>query len=319
MATLLSMEALEADRRFVARQLAETDDNPWGTVRLMWRNRLSEIDETIAQQALAHSNYASVAVIFDGEPVVGSRDIRLDFATNALDSYQKIVALTAAANQASEGLPLRGAPPGANQSRLYIRDLVRGSMGFILEEVAPDQTEMVATNLKDAVENTTELLLRLSRGSEEEFETTLVNTQSRVVAAVQKFAKILRDAQASARIFGDRQKIALSINEVGRLSDRLSEIEVTEKDEMINGVLRGILPDSRKFELKPVGENSRTITGEISEDVFLKYTANIEFKERFLLQSVHARIKVIHTTRKGRQIRERRILEAMDESKEKNA
>ena len=313
MPTLLSIESLEADRRHVEHQLREADDNPWGTARHMWKTRLAEIDAQISALPSALTNYASVAVIFDGNPVIGSGDIRLDFTTEALDSYQKLVSHALAAKLAqADGLPQRGPLPRADQSRLFIRDLVRGSMGFILEELVPEQREAFATPLKNAVESTTQLLSTLSGGTDEEFETTLESTQPRLVSAVQKFAKVLFEAGASTRILGDEQQIALTTDDVGRLSRRLNEVEVSEEVGPIDGVLLGVLPESREFELKPPGEDQLTIKGSISEALALKYMADADFKERLLLQPVRAQIKVVKTTRNGRLVRERRILEALE-------
>lgn len=312
MPTLLSIEALEADRRYVKRQLGEADGSPWGTARLMWQNRLAEIDQQIAALSAARSNYATVAVIFDGNPVIGFGDIRLDFTADALDSYQKLVSLTLATRLAREELPQRGPLPGADQSRLFIRDLVRGSMGFILEEIVPDQSEAFPTPLKDAVESTTQLLTTLSGGSDEDFEATLEGTQPRLVSAVQRFAKVLYEAGASTRIVGDERRLSLSTDDVGRLSRRLSEVEVAEEVRPVDGVLLGVLPESREFELKPPGNDAVTIKGAISEELALKYTADAAFKERLLLQPVRAQIKMISTSRNGRLVRERRVLEALE-------
>jgi hypothetical protein len=311
MPTLLSIETLEADRRYVERQLAEANNNPWGTASVMWEARLAEINAQIAALAAVRSNSATVAVIFDGNPVIGSGDIRLDFTTEALDSYQKIVSL-ALASKIAEELPQRGPLPGADQSRLFIRDLVRGSMGFILEELAPDQHAMLPTPLKEAVEGATELISALSTVSDDEFERTLGNAQPRLVSAVQKFAKVLYEAGASTRIVGDEQGVALSVDDVGRLSRRLSEVDVTEEMVAVDGVLLGVLPESREFELKPPGEEATAIKGTISEELALKYTADAAFKDRLLLKAVLAQIKVVRTSRNGRVVRERRVLEALE-------
>jgi hypothetical protein len=311
MPTLLSIEALEADRRYVERQLTEADGSPWGTARLMWQSRLAEIDQQIAALAAGRSNYASVAVIFDGNPVIGSGDIRLDFTTEALESYQKVVALTLASRKGVE-MSERGRLPAGDQARLFIRDLVRGSMGFILEELPPQQHEMLPTQLKEAVEDTTQLINTLSTATDDEFEVTLEATQPRLVTAVQKFAKVLYEAGASTRIVGDERRLALSTDDVGRLAKRLNEVEVTEDTTAVDGVLLGVLPDSREFELRPPGDDAVTIKGAISEDLALKYTADVAFKERLLLQPVRAQVKVIRTTRNGRLVRERRVLEAVE-------
>lgn len=315
MPVLLSIEALEADRRYVERQIAEAGDSPWGTARLMWQSRLADIDQQISALAAARSNYASVAVIFDGNPVIGSGDIRLDFTTEALDSYQKVVALALASHNGVE-LPERGRLPAGDQARLFIRDLVRGSMGFILEELPAQQHEMLPTKLKEAVENTTELIGNLSSGTDKEFEATLEGTQPRLVAAVQKFAKILYDAGASTRILGDERQLALSIDDVGRLSRRLAEVEVTEEVVPVDGVLLGVLPEARKFELRLPGDDAGTMEGAVSEELALKYTSDAAFKERLLLQPVRAQVKMIRTTRNGRLVKERPVLEALEPAAE---
>ena len=312
MPVLLSMEALEADRRYVERQIAEAGDSPWGTARLMWQSRLADIDQQIAALSAGRSNYASVAVIFDGNPVIGSGDIRLDFTTEALDSYQKVVALALASQNGVE-LSERGRLPAGDQARLFIRDLVRGSMGFILEELPGQQHEMLPTQLKEAVEDTTQLIANLSAASDAEFEATLAGTQPRLVAAVQKFAKVLFDAGASTRIVGDEQRLALSVDEVGRLSRRLGEVEVTEEVVPVDGVLLGFLPEARKFELKLL---EGTMEGAVSEDLAFKYTSDAAFKERLLLQPVRAQVKFVRTKRNGRLVKERRILEALEPTAE---
>ena len=184
-------------------------------------------------------------------------------------------------------------------------------MGFILEELAPEQEEMLPSVLKDAVENSTNLLSVFSNAADEAFESTLQATQPRLVSAVQKFAKLLYEAGASTRIVGDENRLSLSTDDVGSLSKRLNEVEIVEEIEPAEGVLLGILPESRQFELRPLGDDG-TIKGTISEDLALKYTADAAFKERLLLQPVMAQIKHIKTMRNGRFVREQRVLEAVE-------
>jgi len=311
MPALLSIEALEADRRHVEGQLAGVQDDRWGTVRLMWVSRLADIDRRIDELAARRSSYASVALMFDGNPVIGAGDIRLDFATEALDSYQKLVSLTLATNHGQD-LPKRGPVSAANRSRLFIRDVIRGSMGFMLEEVPLGQGSLLSTELKDAVEGTTKLLLTLSSDSEEAFATVLEETPPRLISAVQRFAKLLHEAGASTKIVGDEERIELSIDDVGRLSNRLNEIEVTEEIVPVDGVLWGVLPEARQFELKLPGDEGQIMRGTISDELALKYTADVAFKERLLLQPVRAQLRFIHTMRSGRLVREQRVLEALE-------
>jgi len=67
-------------------------------------------------------------------------------------------------------------------------------------------------------------------------------------------------------LLGDEHRLALSIDEVGRLFRRLSEVETIEETIAVDGVLLGILPESREFELKPPGDDAITLKGRISED-----------------------------------------------------
>jgi hypothetical protein len=311
MPTLLSIESLEADRQYVSRKLMEADANPWGTARLMWQSRLEDIEQQIAVIAANRSNYASVALIFDGNPVIGSRDIRLDFTTDALANYQKIISIALAATLVGE-LPERGPLPGVEQSHLFIREIVHGSMGFILEEIVPEQQTFLPTPLKNAVEGATQLVAGFSSASDVDFEAALGAAPPRLVDAVQKFAKMLYEAGAGTKILGDHHLLTLTTDEVGRLSRRLNEVEVSEEVGPVDGILLGVLPESREFELRPSGENAITIKGAVSEELAFKYTADGAFKERLLLQLVRAQIKTIRTTRNGRLVRERRVLEALE-------
>jgi hypothetical protein len=316
MATLLAIESLEADKRYVEHQLTQADNDPWGTVRLMWQNRLTEIARQIEALGTKTSNYASVALVFDGNPVIGSSDIRVDFATDALTSFQKLVAARFAEKQREAmgdqaALPKRGKLPGARNTSLFIRDLVRGSMGFILEEL-PEQAELLPTKLKEAVESTTEFLGCLNGASDEEFQTIVADSEPRVVQAVQKFTKVLFEAGASTRIAGDQHRAALSIADVDRLSKRLNEVEVTEEQETINGVLQGLLPDKLEFEFKVAGEDGITLLGDVTEELARKYTLDPAFVGRLLHKPGVARIKIVRTSRNGTQTKEQRIMEALE-------
>ncbi|MDN2566534.1 hypothetical protein N1F89_09890 [Aquibium sp. A9E412] len=308
--TLLSLEALETDRQFVERQLKEAAGSAWGTSRLMWDNRLKEIDEQIASLRAKSNSYASVALIFDGLPVIGQGDIRLDFSTDALDSYQKMIAMALAAQQ-GDALPDRGRVKGAEKARLFIRDLVRGSMGFVLEEIAPEQQELVATPLKHAVEDATSLIRLLSEEPEERFAEALEETQPRLIAAVQKFAKVLHEAGASTRIVGDENRVSLSSEAVARLTEKLNEVEVKDDVERFDGVLLGILPDAHQFELRIEGDHP-TMKGAVADDLVTKYLADVQFKEQLLLKPVRASIKFVRTLRNGKLVKEQRILENLE-------
>jgi hypothetical protein len=310
MANLLSIEALEADQVFALRQLESLPDSPWGTARLMWEQRLAEITRQIADMRVSAATSASVALIFDGLPVVGQGDIRLDFSTDALATYQKIISASLATLSAQE-VAARGKIKGAARSKLYIRDIVRGSMGFIIEELSPPQTDMFNTPLKNAVEHATKFLTTLNTASEDDFNSAIEAAAPRLVIAVQKFTKVLKDGGATAKIVGAEHKLALGLEDVNRLSDRFTNVEVQEEVTTRQGVLLGVLPDSHEFELEVEGQDS-VLKGSATDDLVEKYVADQAFKEQLLLKPVTAHIRYTRTFRKGKRLREQVMLENLE-------
>ena len=308
MATLLSLEALEADRLFVSRRATEVTaaTDPWGTSRLMWQKRLQAIDAEIAGLTAVSANYASVAMMFQGDPVIGSTEIRLDFTTAALDSYQMLISL-GVASKFSERIPERGRLPGTDRSRLFLRDMPRGSVGFFLEELPPEQSQMLPSPLKEAVEETTGLLDTLSAEPDGPYLDKLGEMPPRLVEAVQRFAKVLRDAGATARILGNDHKVDLDPDRIGRLSRRLSEITVTDKTEEIGGILQGVLPPSRQFEFIPTGGD--VAKGSVTEEFADRWIVDASLREAVLLRIGTATIKRLSTIKSGRPIKEQLVLE----------
>ncbi|RYC11779.1 hypothetical protein [Ciceribacter ferrooxidans] len=310
MANLLSIEALEADKAFAQRQLEILPANPWGTARLMWEQRLAELTRQIETAQVSTATCASVALIFDGLPVVGQGDIRLDFSTDALATYQKIIAASLATLN-DQQIATKGKIKGAERSKLYIRDIVRGSMGFILEELSLPQTDMFDTPLKKAVERATGFLASLNTATDEDFNVTIDAAAPRLISAVQKFTKVLKDAGATAKIVGAEQKIILGLDDINRLSNRLTDVEVQEESVTLDGVLLGVLPDAQTFELE-VKDRDGVLKGSATDDLVDKYVADQAFKEKLLLKPVKAFLRYTRTFRSSKLLREQVTLENLE-------
>src|SRR5580700_10794684 len=95
MPKLMTSRMLHDDLAFVEERLREHSD-PYDTVRLMWEQRRSALLEELETLQTQHNTCAEVALLFEGVPVKGSEEIRLDFATRILDNYQQVVATLAA-------------------------------------------------------------------------------------------------------------------------------------------------------------------------------------------------------------------------------
>src|SRR5262245_5552852 len=109
MAKQLALRGLKEDLAFVEKQLA-TPAEPYDTFRLMWEQRRDALQHDIARTQALSSTRAEVALLFNGAPVVGSQEIKLDFATKALENYQAVVA-SLASERAGAELGSRGRLP----------------------------------------------------------------------------------------------------------------------------------------------------------------------------------------------------------------
>ena len=309
----LQREELQAERAFVEKQISTVGDNAWGTERLMWQNRLDKLNSEIDELAADHRFFASVALIFDGAPVIGSRDIRLDFATDALERYQRIVAL-ALAERLQGHLARRGPVRGSDKARLYIREIARGSMGFVLEELPIEQPDMFESpsTLKVAVEDSTALIQHLSDADEADFDHLLEATHPRMVNAIQSFTKTLSEAAASTRILGDYQTATLTIANIKDLYLKLNDVITSDDNEQVDGLVLGVFPDALQFEFRPSTDQEAIIRGSITDDLAEKYVADSSFRDALLMHPGRATMKVSRTVRGGRIVKEARLLEGWE-------
>jgi hypothetical protein len=308
MPATLTRDALEEELRYVQSQVEEAQGDRWGTTLLMWQNRLADIKEQLTRLSAAAHAEASVALVFQGAPVIGERDIKLDFATVALDNYQKIVSL-ALASQSESNIESKGPVKSSEKSKLYIRDLVRGSMGFILEEKPSEQPSLMPTPLKIAVESTSRLLSALSSNQSGVYEEALVGTQGRMLAAVQRFSRVLSTSAATAKIYDDSNSINLDSDTISLLIGRLNDIEVKETPSTIVGVLLGILPESHQFELK-ISPSGEVMKGSITDEIADRYRMDTTIRD-LTLRTVVAEILTVQTFRRGDLVKQQVFLEGI--------
>jgi hypothetical protein len=295
---------LQDDLAFVEERLREHTD-PYDTVRFMWEQRRKALLEEIANLQIQHETRAEVALMFDGAPVKGSEEIRLDFATKILDNYQLVVS-TLVAQRAGAELGARGQLPRSFTSKLFIRDMVRGSVGFLLEEPKQPQTELLPSVLKDAVDEATDVLQDLSSADVERFYSRLQQLSPRTIGAVKKMAKSLHDAGAITKIVSSVE-LRLDAVSTDSLYQRLTEIEVTESPETKTGTLLGLFPERQQYEFKP--DDGPVFYGPVSEALDARYLSDRDYARSILLQAVTASFLVVTTLRAGQLQSQERILE----------
>lgn len=221
------------------------------------RRELTDLDET------EDSPMASAALFFGGQPVIGTRGIESDFGGAAVSKFQDLVAKVLA--HKNGGLGQRGIVPLRGASTLHITNIVRGSFGFLLEEVQP-QHQMIDTSLKVAVDETTRLLDAFGEPDEELFRTAVEEIDDRVLGTAREFFSLMNQRGATLRVVaGDRDK-SFGPEAVVRAAERATTTVLQEAEEAIPGQLAGALPDSHQFEFRP-DDGRGTLRGKIDRSL----------------------------------------------------
>ena len=306
MPTLLSTRALQDDIAFVDEQLRKHSD-PYDTVRFMWQQRHDELQRQLDDLESTFATHAEIALLFEGAPVHGSEDIKLGFATKMLDQYQAFVG-TIAAERGGTVVALKGQLPRSFTSRLFIKDMLRGSVGFLLQETEPTQTSLVPTLLREAVDDATQALNDLASGDAEQFQVRADSLSPRAMNAVKKIIKTLNEADAEINIVGADNEVRLDRGRIADLNARLNELEILESRETIAGVLLGILPDRQQYEFR-IGDDGPVIYGPVSEDLDESYLNHPDFAASILLKPVVAQFLVITKVRAGQTQSQQKVLE----------
>jgi hypothetical protein len=291
----LELEGLVADRETVRAMLASIgEDDPIG--RLSFESRLAKIDGDIHRLMAVDEATGSVALLFAGNPVHGSRSIAADFATTVLKAFQDLVTKRIAAEEFGR-LGARGRIPERSPSTLAIRELVRGSVGFVLEEVATNG-ELANTPIKRAIDDVTEIIAHTAAESDEGFEASVETLDPRLLISLRDFFQALDDGGASVRIVEGERDASLDATAVRRARARVDATEVNDVEGDFVGELLGLLPDARRFEMR-LANSGELIRGYVIGGLAAQWLEMIEQPgERLVGQTWRARMRV-------REVRER--------------
>jgi hypothetical protein len=242
--------------------------------RSSFQARLSDIDAELAKIDERLETGGSVALMFGGAPVTGSRAIDAEFATKVLDDFQSLVSTRIALNELGS-LGGRGPLPTRSDSTLAITELVRGSVGFLLEENTPN-TQLADSAVKFAIDDVTKLVEKTATESDADFEQAVETLDSRLVVSLRNFFQTLDKHGATIRIVEDEHDAMLDATAIHRGRERMdaTEIEDTESEQIV-GELLGLLPDSRRFEMRLLGTDE-IIKGPVAAAFAAKYLELIE-------------------------------------------
>jgi hypothetical protein len=258
--------------------------------RMALEERRRELEEKIAElQSIPDHPTASAALFFGGRPVIGRRGIETEFGGAALAKFQDLVAKVQA--HKSGGLGQRGVVPNKAASTLHVTDIVRGSFGFLLEEVG-EQQQIVETPLKWAVDEVTRLLESFGEPDEEHFQLAVEAIDQRVLGTAREFFDLMRQDGATLRLVVGQHDKSFGQDAVARAAERATNTRVEETEDSIRGQLAGVLPDARQFEFR-AKDPERTIRGKIDPAIpdfevkhFLRDLIDVEASARVYIKRV---------------------------------
>lgn len=213
---------------------------------------------------------SKLTMLFSGGAVVGSMGIKSRFVSKTIKPIQELIKTQTALVRFGV-VGKRGKAKKVANSELYLTALPVGSFGVELSQLESNDlfdSQDVATAINQVMN-----LISATITSNETFEEAIENTPKRNLSNLKNFLKQIKDEKSILKIQSGSYGIDISVEQIQTGFDRVN-LTINENDPVfINGILRGFLLDSGKFEISD--ENGNTITGlispELSEEQIINY------------------------------------------------
>lgn len=245
-------------------------------------------------------------LMFSGAPVQGSMGIDLAFAGDVMEPFQSMVDADYA-SQIPNAWEDENKLPGAENSRLLLTALPRGSFGLELIMADDGQKELFeGTQLADSLTRVTELMGAAAQ-SDEIFDATIEKTHPSVLAYLRKLLKVIKRGRAGVKIESGDARCIMSPAKVAEAYARVASVVKEVNAVRMIGIFRGILLNSRSFNFTPASgpkirgrvdkkmsdSRAEALNREFSNKecvgIFLKAVSTQKGKERvsYQLQDIH--------------------------------
>ncbi len=234
--------------------------------RMSLEARKKEVEDTLASQPPSSREPARAKLTFRGKPIVGSHGMFATFGAKAVSTFAETV-LAIAASQIRP-LGARGALPNREDYKLLITGTALGSFGFELEEAPSDDMlfHEIPSPVEAAIEQTNSIL-EATKGTDDELTEAVSDADPRAIETLRTFLKTLADQEAVCTLeFKDRVFRFADVGEVRQSNERLSQDNIHEDQQQIEGVFQGVLPKRRMFEFKII-PSQEVIVGKIRADI----------------------------------------------------
>lgn len=277
---------LQAEQKFLDERLVSLPENAWIT-RQSTESRLRAVEEQLKGIQISEREPARIHLTFNGRPVVGSHGIFAEFGMKAVNSFTEAIIAVAASLAAP--LKAMGPIPNKDQNQLLITNTALGSFGFELEEYHMGQLSLdEQTAVEQAVERTRNLLQGAINPDDELLADSAAELDQRALDKVRAFVNTLAENEAICALqFRDRIFHFTDVGQVRTSLARISQDNLREEEQCLEGEFQGVLPKRRTFEFR-LADRPDVITGKVGPAVL-----NPEELNAHLYQ--FARIKVMMT------------------------
>ncbi len=210
-----------------------------------------------------------VQVTFRGKPVYGQTGIDANFGARAMKLFADAVAMAAAGSAGV--LESSGAVPGRRRGQPFITGTARGSFGFEMElpslEPQSDRREGTDSYVDDAVQRIQDLLILSTEGSDDDLSAVADDMHPRAVRKVGEFLELLKLNEARCGLaFKSKRFLFTADNQLDDSIKRLAPRNLHEETSDVSGIMIGVLPASKRFQLNRLTDPME-IEGRISGEI----------------------------------------------------
>lgn len=258
---------------------------------LMSEGLLERLNELKAElESLPKDSFEpKIQLLFSGSAVVGSQGIKSAFVSKTITPFQEMIKTQFALVRFGR-VGKRGQAKKGINTDLYLTALPVGSFGVELSQLASSDL-FASLDISISMKQVMTLIVN-SATDDETFEKTIENTPKRNLSNLKKFLQEIAEEHSVLKMESGEFGIELPDDKVIEAYQRVSSTIDEENEVFINGIFRGLLLDSGRFEIQ--NEEGKRLSGFISEE--LDEEQLIEYDKLFLNKSCIIHLK-IHKTR----------------------
>ncbi|MES2697737.1 MAG: hypothetical protein V4773_30015 [Verrucomicrobiota bacterium] len=201
-------------------------------------------------------------LLLGGRGVVGSLGIDAKFAAQILESYQDMVSNHHGA-RLQPGMGDTGRRPGEQESKLFLTALPRGSFGLRLAQ--PQPHDFISAQQMSVVMDELTSLVDSAAGGDASFSQSVERFHPRVLVPLQRFLETLASRDASITLRSGSRQSTLVPEQVRAARTRVAATETVSGETTLQGIFRGVLLESWRFDFVPDGQ--LPISGALAESV----------------------------------------------------